>query len=49
MVAATGSIDKTAESIGIHLNTARRHYIDAQKAFASDELIKKLAGFLVPK
>ena len=49
MVAATGSIDKTAEAIGIHPDTARRHYLDAEKAFASDELFKKLAGILVPK
>ena len=49
MVAATGSIDKTAEAIGIHPDTARRHCLDAQKAFASDELFKKLASVLVPK
>ncbi|MBY0457295.1 MAG: site-specific integrase, partial [Gemmataceae bacterium] len=49
MVAATGSIDKTAEAIGIHPDTARRHYLDAQKAFASDELFKKMASVLVPK
>ena len=49
MVAATGSIDKTAEAIGIHPDTARRYYLDAQKAFDSDELFKKMAGVLVPK
>ncbi len=49
MVAATGSIDKTAEAIGIHPDTARRHYLDSKKAFDSDELFKKMAGVLVPK
>jgi len=49
MVRATGSIDQTAEAIGIHPDTARRHYLDAQQAFHSDELFKKMAGVLVPK
>lgn len=49
MVAATGSMDRTAEAIGIHPDTARRHYLDSKQAFDSDELFKKLAGVLVPK
>jgi len=47
MVAATGSIDRTAEAIGIHPDTARRHYLDSKQAFDSDDLFKKLAGVLV--
>jgi hypothetical protein len=49
MTAATGSVDKTAQALGVHPETARKHYLDAQQAFDSAELFKKLAGVLVPK
>ncbi len=49
MVEATQSVDATAESLGIHPETARKHYLDAKQAYNSAELFKKLASVLVPK
>jgi hypothetical protein len=49
MVAATGSIDRTAQAIGVHPDTARRHYLDTKQAFDFAELFKKMATVLVPK
>ena len=49
MVAATGSVDKTSQALGVHPETARKHYLDAQQAFDSAELFKQLANVLVPK
>jgi integrase len=49
MVGATQSVDATAEALGVHPETARKHYLDAQQAFNSADLFKKLASVLVPK
>ena len=49
MVEATQSVDATAEALGIHPETARKHYLDAKQAYNSAELFKKLASILVPK
>jgi predicted ArsR family transcriptional regulator len=49
MVGATGSVDQTAEALGVHPETARKHYRDARQAFNSEELFKRMAGVLVPK
>ena len=49
VVATGGSVDKTAEALGIHPDTARKHYLDAKKAFDTDALMKKMAAILVPK
>ncbi|MCE9560575.1 MAG: hypothetical protein K8U57_00840 [Planctomycetes bacterium] len=48
-VAATGSVDAAASAIGVHPQTARAHYLDAQKAFQTDEVMKKVAEALRPK
>ncbi|HEV3437115.1 MAG TPA: site-specific integrase [Gemmata sp.] len=49
MVEATQSVDATAEALGVHPETARKHYLDAQQAYNSTELFKKMADVLVPK
>lgn len=46
---ATQSIDATAQAIGVSPATARRYYLDAQRAFNTDEIMKKVAGTLLPK
>lgn len=46
---ATQSIDATAQVIGVSAATARRYYLDAQRAFNTDEIMKKVAGTLLPK
>jgi hypothetical protein len=33
----------------VHPDTVRKHYLDATKAFNTDDLLKKMAGILVPK
>ncbi|MFL5330912.1 MAG: hypothetical protein ACJ8C4_18610 [Gemmataceae bacterium] len=45
----TGSLDETAHAIGVTPETARRHYLDAERAFQSDETMRKMAGILRPK
>jgi predicted ArsR family transcriptional regulator len=49
MVEAMQSVDATAEALGVHPETARKHYLDAQQAYNSSELFKRMAGVLVPK
>jgi integrase len=46
---ATGSVDQTAEAIGIDPSTARRYYLDAKRAFDGTELLKRMANVLRPK
>jgi hypothetical protein len=49
-VAATGgNVEAAAEAIGVNPQTARRHYIDAERAFQSQELPKRMAEVLRPK
>jgi hypothetical protein len=48
MTAATQSVDATAQAVGVGPATARRYYLDAQRAFDSDALFTKLAGVLRP-
>jgi len=48
MTVATQSVDATAQAIGVDPQTARRYYLDADRAFKSDELFTKLAGVLRP-
>jgi hypothetical protein len=48
-VAATQSIDQTAEAIGIDPGTARRYYLDAERAIDGQELLRKMAGVLRPE
>ncbi|WP_261341241.1 site-specific integrase [Fimbriiglobus ruber] len=47
IAAATQSVDATAEALGVDPQTAR-HYLDASKAFKGTELMKKMAGILLP-
>ena len=49
VVASDGSVDAAAKALRIHPDTARKHYLDAAKAFDTDTLLKKMAGVLVPK
>ncbi len=49
MVTATQSVDATAEAIGLHPATARAYYLDARRAFDTDEVFRKLAGILIPQ
>lgn len=48
MVMATGSVDATAQAVGINPQTARGIYIDTERAFKADEVYAKLASILVP-
>jgi hypothetical protein len=48
-VAATQSIDQTAEAIGIDPGTARRYYLDAKRAIDGQELRRKMANVLRPE
>lgn len=43
---ATQSVDATAQAIGIDAQTARKYYLDAQKAFSGSELLKQMADVL---
>lgn len=43
---ATGSVDATAQAIGIDPQTARRYYLDAQAAFDSEALLRTMADVL---
>lgn len=48
MTLATQNIDQTAQAIGIDAQTARKYYLDAKKAFETDDVFKRLAGVLRP-
>ena len=48
-LAATHSIDQTAEAIGIDPRTARRHYLDAKRAIDGQALLERMADVLRPK
>lgn len=45
---ATGNVDATAAAMGIDPQTARLHYLDAKKAFSGADLMRKMAGVLLP-
>ena len=45
---ATKSVDETARAVGIDPQTARRYYLDAERAFDSDALLTKMAHVLDP-
>jgi len=47
-VKISGSVDAAAEAIGVKSQTARKHYLDSEKAFDSTELLKKMASALLP-
>lgn len=47
LVEKTQSIDATAEALNVTAATVKRHYLDRQKAFRSQELLKKMAEVLV--
>jgi integrase len=49
VIATGGSVDAAAKALRIHPDTARKHYLDASKAFDTDALLKKMAGVLAPK
>ncbi|MBP3954933.1 hypothetical protein J8F10_06515 [Gemmata sp. G18] len=49
VVAATQNIDQTSQAIGITSACARGYYLDAQKAFQTDDIFRKVAGVLLPK
>lgn len=44
----TGSLDQTAQAIGIDPQTARAYYLDAQRAFDTDAVFRRVAGVLRP-
>ncbi len=48
LVEKTQSIDAPAEALNVTAATIKRHYLDRQKAFRSQELLKKMAEVLVP-
>jgi hypothetical protein len=48
-VTETQSVDATASAIGLNPATARRYYLDNQRAFNTDEIFRKLSGSLLPK
>lgn len=47
--ACNGSVDAGAELIGVTPQTARKHYVDPQKAYQTEKARKKLAKMLMPK
>lgn len=47
VAAATGSVDATAEVLGVDPQTAR-HYMDRARAFDRADLLKRIAGVLIP-
>lgn len=49
VIGAKGSVDAAAAARRIHPDTARRHYLDAKKAFNTDDILKKMASVLAPK
>lgn len=49
MAMATQNVDQTAAAIGVSAQTARKHYLDAKRAFDGQELLKKMADVLRPK
>ncbi|VTR94098.1 integrase : : Phage_integrase [Gemmata massiliana] len=49
VVAATQNIDQTSQVIGITPACARDYYLDAQRAFQTDDIYRKVAGVLLPK
>jgi integrase len=48
-VAATQSVDATAAAIGITPACAKEYYVNAQRAFNTDELFRNLSSVLLPK
>jgi hypothetical protein len=49
MATETQNIDLTAQAIGVSAITARKHYLDAQRAFNTTEAFKLAANKLNPK
>lgn len=48
-VTATQSVDATAQAIGLNPATARRYYLDSQRAFNTDDVFRKMSGSLLPR
>lgn len=48
MTLATGSVDLTAQALGINPQTARSYYLDAQRAFNTKDAFKLATGLLLP-
>ena len=46
-VEKTQSIDATAEALHVSAGTVKRHYLDRQRAFKTQELLKQMASVLV--
>lgn len=49
MVTKTQSVDVTAQALGLNPQTARAHYLDAQRAFNTADAFKLVEGALLPK
>lgn len=49
VVKATGSVDAASALIGIRAETAKRNYLDTEKAFDTKAIMEKMAGILLPK
>lgn len=47
-VLASQSVDATAQAMGVDPQTAR-HYLEASKAFTPSDLLKRMAGVLLPQ
>ena len=43
------TLDEVAAANGVHPVTARKYYVDAQKAYDTDAFFERMAGVLVPK
>ncbi len=48
-VSLTQSVDATTQAIGLNPATARKYYLDSQRAFDTDEVFRRVAGTLLPK
>ena len=42
-------VDAAATALGVHAQTARTHYLDAQRAFQTEDVMRKVAEALRPK
>jgi integrase len=49
VIGANGSVDAAAQALGIHPDTARKHYLDAKKAYDTATLRTKMARVLAPE
>jgi len=48
-VKLTGSVDAAGVTLGVSAATAKKYYLDSEKAFDTSALMKRMAGVLLPQ